>query len=543
MKKISLAIIQTIFYCVVINVLAVFLVCKDTLLAAPESDKNAPASSPTSEIPTPAPSIEAFENSKEEEVVLPLDAWIIKKKVASTPVAIASPKLAVSRPGEGRAAELILDEDEELDEVQAQLAEEKKEYDALLEEYEGKESIRKVVKESSANRILTKSVLSKEEQRRIDRILKTQRKFIAEQKRVYQHLLQGRKVRPLTKRLCLAAFPVMGMPSDVKNFSEASSKIITSSWRMVLKEIIMSECSLVVMTGLVSKTKSKRVDFIDKTASFLSKVSNEAWNYRISQSEGVGFFSVLYLPSQLELMDFQELAGISLRRGGDFVEQSPFSFPMELLFHDLKAQKRKLIRVLAFDLRDFNKISRTPSTPYLMQAASALNEVSNDRIKKHSKDSFYLMGYMGAPKVNPVWPILSGQVKLSDFLPERTCRLIPEVERESGEEYHCKDDVPFRQPKQLFGAISDFFNPNVYATGRELRKLRLAKSSLQADIFSKADEFAKSVGWNRVPLAAAGRAASLKDEYVLLYDFKALELKEHRTDFVMFEVLTEEDKY
>ncbi|HMO18365.1 MAG TPA: hypothetical protein PKA63_08715 [Oligoflexia bacterium] len=516
--------------------------------------------------PSPVESLKVSDDSGEE--VLPLDAWVIKKRKIISPTpnppqsndpdeTSTNDKGREEASGEGRSAELIFDEEEEPDDIKALFQEEKRAYSVLLEEQKGNASIRGKKEIPSVNRIFTKSVLSKEEQRRIEKALKIQRKVISEQRRQFSHLISGTRKKPQTARICLVAPDIMGLPSDVQRFADSGSQGITRLWRQIIKEITISECSLFVMTGLVSRTRSGRGEFVNRTTGLLNKVTGETWKYRISNAEGVGFFSLWYRESIFELFEFQELTSIALRRGGVFEEQSPLSYPLEIAIKDVRVSKPRTLRMIAFDLRNFSKIGSSPSTPYLMQMASVFNELAKSRLKSNREDLLLLSGSLKVGRSNPAWPILSGQLELRDFLSERACSLVekektpikarlPEkiekgkggksvqVDKEPAPEYECKKDIDHRKARLLFGTISDFYTIPSYLSRKDQRKLALARENLVSDIFSVHELFSDKIGLTVLP-----DGKLVKNQLQSLSDFRSMENSGNKAEFIMIEVQTE----
>lgn len=424
-----------------------------------------------------------LEREREEEVVLPLDSWIIRKNDSAVPS--PTPKALLE--------DVLVEDESEEDSLSKELFEEERRvYNALLEGY--KEGSKETKKEqaTTASKIFKKSALSKLEQKRIERAKKMQKGILREQRATISHLLPAPEAIPFKLRLCLVEFSHMGFPAEVTQFyklkPEEVSSSISKTQKNFLKEVYQNECGLVIMTGLVSRTRTKALEFISKVNSFLDKVSVVPWKGEVSSAEGPGFYSFIYDTSKVNIESFDELDTIALRRGGVFEEQEFYATPMEVRFNDLRVSNNRSNRIILFDLRNFRQVGTPVKLPHVLQMVSAINELVNNRSKEYPDDIILAGGSVWMDRVTPVHQVLSGYLNLEDFLPERAC----ELKLDSTEElYSCEKENMKSNSKILFGSIADLRLRIDIMSKNERKEFRKDKKDLLSDIYFSASSMSK----------------------------------------------------
>jgi hypothetical protein len=407
---------------------------------------------------------------------LPLDAWVIKKslkpKETSTPVPEAASFGEVDKNDTLR---------EEL------IEEEKKVYKALLEGYQDEASTSEKVEVPTAHRIFSRTALSRRDQRRIDNARKMQNRVRKEQMDKVGYLYRKSEYEPLYARFCLASFSILGFPSDVSRFSDVSSAQVTKTWRNFMQGVVAQDCQFVLMTGLVSVTKTKGTEFLDKTVSYIKKSDNKGWEYRMSSSEGMGFYAIVYNSSILQVKEIDEIQSVILRRGGVFEEQHFINSPTEVVFEDVRVEQANKIRIINFDLRNFRKLSSLPAMPHVLQMTSALNELAMKRDMRNPDEFVLLAGAVWAPKSSPAYQILSGKLALTDFLPDGACALNESSEDAAEALFSCDDQRIEPRAQTQFGIVSDLHTPPGQASQLERKIIFLAKNAITSDIFIHAN--------------------------------------------------------
>jgi hypothetical protein len=407
---------------------------------------------------------------------LPLDAWVIKNtsrpKTAPTP----APEKGVS------------DEVEKNDVLRKELIEEEKEvYKALLEGYKDQESSSKEVEIPTAHRIFSKTALSRRDQKRIDNARKMQNRVKKEQISKVGYLYQKSEYEPLFARFCLASFSILGFPSDVTRFSDISSKQVTKTWRSFMQGVVAEDCQFVLMTGLVSITKTKGTEFLDKTVAYIKKTDRKTWEYRMSSSEGMGFYAIVYNSSVLQVKEIEEIQSVILRRGGVFEEQHFINSPTEVVIEDMRVEEAHKIRIINFDLRNFRKLGSLPPMPHVLQMTSALNELAMKRDLRNPDEYVLLAGAIWAPKVSPAYQILSGKLSLTDFLPDGPCVISENTEDTTERLFSCDEKRIEPRAQTQFGIVSDLHSLPSGAPEQERKIIFLAKSAITSDIFIHAN--------------------------------------------------------
>jgi len=432
---------------------------------------------------SPGMNRELLEKEREDEVVLPLDSWIIRKNDSVVPS--PTPKASL---------EDVLVEDESEEDLLSKelLEEERRVYNTLLKGY--KEGAEKIEKEhaTTASKIFKKSALSKLEQKRIERAKKMQKGILREQRAKISHLLPAPEAIPFKLRLCLAEFSHMGFPAEVAQFHklkpEEASRSVSKVQNNFYKEVFQNECAFVVMTGLVSRTKTKALEFISKANTFLERVNGTSWKGEVSSAEGPAFYSFIYDTSKVNIVSFEELGAIALRRGGVFEEQSFYAAPMEVHFKDVRISSNRLNRIILFDLRNFRQVGTPVKLPHALQMASAVNELINNRSNENPDDVILAGGSVWMDRVTPVHQVLSGYLNLEEFLPDRSCVLKLDSSESS---YSCDKAIVKSNSKILFGSISDLLTRFVKMSEHESKRLKKEKRDLFSDIYFSASSIAK----------------------------------------------------
>jgi hypothetical protein len=410
---------------------------------------------------------------------LPLDAWIIKK----SPKEEAVPETAVDSVEE---ADESGDQEERESRRIDLIEEERRVYKALLEGYDSGEDDGKEKRIPTASKVFSKAVLSKVEQKRIEKAKEVQRRVRLEQAQKARRMIRTEEVVPHSARLCLASFSGLGFPEDTARVSSQSAESVNKTWHSFFREMVKKNCDFMVMTGLVSRTKTRANEFMQKSVSFIRRFGNRDLKYKVSTSEGMGFYGFLYDPAVFQLTESDEVQSVILRRGGMFSEQHFSSSPYELVLEDTRADVPYTLRFFIFDFRNFRKVKNLPDIPHMLQMASALNELAARRVRQGSGEALLLFGSTWQPVESPVYPVLSGQLALDDFLSDAACRILSDDEKKEEErDYLCDESVLERKPQTIFGSLTDLA-PGIPEASRDKKtksKKNLAKSTPTSDIF------------------------------------------------------------
>jgi len=423
------------------------------------------------DIPTPAisastgPTVEQslIRKAGDEEDV-PLDAWIIHKKEvlkeSPSDVPSGSPSLDFSS----------IDQE----------SEEKRIYKALIEDYH--KDTEEVIKQKEIREkrkpqeIFKKTALSKRDQARIDKIKNIQKKIVAEQKIEFADLLEIKKDHNSTLRLCMLNYPVLGLPSELRKIDpNIKSSELTNDWKNGLKLIVQTDCSIVLYTGVYGKTSSKIKEFLDKTLNYLHSGTGSTWKMLLNSDEANSTFAVLYNTQLIEIVKFERLIGLELRRGGPFQENKFSLIPLELTLEKKNEPMPKRYTIISFDLRDKSSPLKKPNIHFQMQMASALLEASINRVNQNNDESVILAGFLGENRGHPAFQVLQGIVTPVDFLEGKACTL---TEKEKPL-FHCDKTQLDKAPRIMMGVFSDlqmFFN-------------KQQKNSLKRDVGKRTSEF------------------------------------------------------
>lgn len=410
------------------------------------------------------------------EDVLPLDAWVVKKP-AQKPV---EPIL------QDDEAEAELSEEEERILRRKEFFEEEKEaYKALLDDVEESEDEAGSFsgKIPTASKVFKKAALSKIEQRRIENARKIQNKVRAELDKVAKGMIPSVVRVPRSIRFCNAAFSNMGFPADVGRVSQDAVGNVTSIWRKFNREVVSLNCDFIMMSGLVSRTKTKSAEFLEKTITSINRSEKNNWKYWVSTSEGMGFYGYLYKQDVVRLQEAEEVQSVALRQGGIFTQEHFVSSPMELSLYDPRVDKPNYMRLFLFDFRNFRKLNVLPDTSYMLQMASALHELTIKRSETQLDESVMLMGSFWEPRTSPVYQIISGQLTMEDFLTDAACQLHEKEQIETEGVFSCDNEMLKRKAQTIFGVISDISMLNERGTGSEVVKKNIARNAISSDIF------------------------------------------------------------
>ncbi len=389
-------------------------------------------------------------NSAFTEDEVPLDAWIINKKVTKD-IVKDTPTPEESDGISKKEADSI------------QLEEDKRVYKALLENYvsEGSEieENNNPVEKNNINRVqqtvFTKTAISKKDEARFQKIKKIQRQVLKNQKVKFASLLEVKKNKIKSFRLCIGEVKAMGMPSDLRRLDQSYvTASITSDWKSLVKLTVQSECDIILVTGLYGKTIASGQEFMDKTVALLSKGSLKKWKHLSYPKGQLTFYSIIYNEERLKVEFPEEIDTISLRRGGDFIEDKFTLNPSQLIVEDLTTDIPSSNRLIFFDLKEPTSPLKKPKYPHTLQMASALLEVILSRSQDQNHDLNMLVGSLQATPSSAVSKVLRGIISPSDFLPERACSF-PVVKEGVATEVVCDETKIEKKPRTLFGVFSD----------------------------------------------------------------------------------------
>lgn len=379
---------------------------------------------------------------------VPLDAWIIKKKIDPSPAIQISPSPSISTEASPTAS---IDE----------LTEDKRVYKALLEEQrreqeEGTSTNKKKGFKNEGKQhalhVFKKTALSKYDQSRIDKIKQVQKTVIAEQKREFADLLSVKKSALTSLRLCVLSYPAMGLPSEVKKIDpKIISANITADWKNGLKLLVQNECNIVLYHGIYGKTNAKSIEFFDKTMDFLKKATAVSWKQVLNPSQANTYFAVIYDPNAIEIGSVESLSGITLRRGGPFKEDNFSIVPLEVNFIKKDEANPKKYTLITFDLRDTLNPLKKLKIHYQMQMASALLEASINRINSIEDSNVILAGSIGENRKHPAFQILQGAFSPVDFLEGKACKLT----EDQADKFSCDRTKLLVEPRTLLGVFTD----------------------------------------------------------------------------------------
>ena len=391
------------------------------------------------------------------------------------------------------------------------LEEEKKLYQQLIGSYKNTNR-----REDSIQRIFQKDILTKVDQARIDRAKKVQASIRRIMKAKYKAMTLGEIDQIYPTRICNLSFSIMGLTSEVKKFKATMGVPSAKVLKAAHKEVVDKGCEVIFVSGLVSKTHTNSLVFLDQFKNTLVKLSNEEWGYRESSATGGGFFAVVYRSKKYSLKSSNFVDKVSLRRGGDFVEDKFSMPPLEVLF-SRENSKDKDFRIFAFDFIFETSPLKDLKASYQMQMASALKELMENRAKENSEVANILMVNMRVRPGNPVTHVLENHLGLENFLPEAGCVLIESKEPGQEAKFECDASKLLPRKRALFSSYGDLYQLPVRASAREWKRLsslkRSAKSGiyvLQSDlsaVYQKDGDFGPRAGLSR--LGQAGLEAEL----------------------------------
>ncbi len=417
--------------------------------------------------PNPTPTESATAAVIEDEEV-PLDAWIIRKKEV---------EVEVDEPAVDPTASSSVN----ITDIGGE-AEEKRIYKALLENFqkdtEAKSLEKQVVKETkNPQTVFKKTALSKRDMLRIDKLKKVQRRLIYRQKKEFAHLLTSKKEIVPTLRYCILNYPIIGLPSEVRQLdSKVQSADLSSDWKNGIALIVQSSCNVVLYTGLYGRTLTKRKAFIDKTLDFIELGTGISWKYLLNSNDTNSAFMMLYDPNVIDLFKYESLSGLTLRRGGVFKESEFSMVPLEISFEIKNQAKTQKYTFISFDLRDSTSPIKKLDIHYQMQMAATLLEAAVNRTNKRIDETVVLAGRLGENQAHPVYQIVQGILAPVDFLKDKACVLTDSSgEDVKAELFICDQSKLKKEPRTLLGLFSDLTvfmpKPQKIAISREIKNI------------------------------------------------------------------------
>lgn len=426
---------------------------------------------------------EAKSVESEVEVLEPLDSWI--KKAPLKHKEEENNQIEANEVGEKVYNEELIEE-------------EKRVYEELVSSYVAPKE-----RNEEIQRIFQKTILTKSEQARLEKMKATQKRVQAEVKTRLKKMNNVTSVIENTLRFCELSYDIMGLSTEVKSYKPEVSKFVNKLWKNSLNKIVSKSCDLVLISGIVARTSLKGQEFLDKTKLLISGISREDWSIKSGSSARGASYAVLFKSKILTLEHAVSIDKVSLRRGGIFEEEDFSINPSEYIFRDVRNGDKRF-RLIANDFVYENAPLKKLKVPYQMQMASALKELAQNRAKSDPEVPVVLMLNMRFLPIHPAYHVLVGSLGLENFQPDGGC-ILEEVEEEVKEDVHAKepkdekvkkkkqikekkqvlkcDDSLVYQERILFNTFNDLYIPGTKTAKFMLKKIAKKKKNLTAGSF------------------------------------------------------------
>lgn len=451
-------------------IILLLMMAEDVVLSQVPTDSPSPSVSPSqspeasvSADVSPSPS-QALEEEPEEA----LDTWIKRTPIKTKEKEELMPLPSGSQEPEASKNELLEEEKKVYQDLVGTYRETKKDVDAI-------------------QKIFNKTILTKVDQSRIEKAKATQRRVRKELIKKYNSMLTVKKDEVFKSRLCQVSFDMMSLPNELKNFKAIKSTIVTAVWKNALKEIAVKGCDFVAMTGVLTKTKQKLGDFIEKTGPALELTSATSWKVMAPGKGRGGSVVFFYNPAKFRVDISRLIENISLRRGGIFTE-SEFTFnPAEILIEDIK-NKDKKVRVIAFDMIYEETPFKSIKLPHQLQMAAALREIVELRNSSDPSIPVVLMTNLRSLPSSPTYHVLISNLGLESFLSSGGCSILEPNEEVKFPSFECDDSKFVKRRRVLFSVFNDLFLLPKNRTPKEyLRLNKNKKSTYLSNLILQAD--------------------------------------------------------